>query len=112
MNVTLSLKPEVEEGLLARAHDLGLSLDDYLQEIIAKEAGLPVAAEPPAIKNRSIISPTYSSIPPLPEPILIWSGPKTVRARLIWRERLPDRYECSVRVQPAGRPRCWRQALA
>ncbi|MGA2114981.1 MAG: hypothetical protein ABSH56_09560 [Bryobacteraceae bacterium] len=51
MNVTLSLKPEVEEGLLARAHDLGLSLDDYLQEIIAKEAGLPVAAEPPAIQE-------------------------------------------------------------
>jgi hypothetical protein len=45
MNVTLSLNPEVERGLMARAHARGLSLGDYLQELIAKEAGLPVAAE-------------------------------------------------------------------
>jgi hypothetical protein len=48
VNVTLNLNPEVEKGLMARAHARGLSLDDYLQELVAKEAGLPVAAaEPP-----------------------------------------------------------------
>jgi len=46
MNVTLNLKPEIEKGLMARAHARGVSLDDYLQELIAREAGLPVAAEP------------------------------------------------------------------
>lgn len=45
MNVTLSLNPEVEKGLLARAHARGVSLDDYLQELVAREAGLPRGAE-------------------------------------------------------------------
>jgi len=31
MNVTLNLKPEIEKGLMARAHARGVSLDDYLQ---------------------------------------------------------------------------------
>lgn len=41
MNVILSLNPEVEKGLTARAHARGVSLDDYLQELVAREAGLP-----------------------------------------------------------------------
>ena len=45
MNVTLSLNPEVEKGLLARAHARGVSLDDYLQELVAREAGVPHGAE-------------------------------------------------------------------
>lgn len=45
MNVTLSLKPEVEKGLLTRAQARGLSLDEYLQELVNKEAGLPIFAE-------------------------------------------------------------------
>jgi hypothetical protein len=52
MNVTLSLKPEVEKGPLARAHARGVSLDDYLQELVAKEAGAPVPAEPRPIQKR------------------------------------------------------------
>ena len=40
MNVTLSLNPEVEKGLLARAQERGVSLNDYLQEIVTREAGL------------------------------------------------------------------------
>ena len=52
MNVTLSLNPEVEKGLMARAQARGISLDDYLQELVAKEAGLPVAAEPRPIDKR------------------------------------------------------------
>jgi len=46
MNVTLSLNPEIEKCLLARAQARGLSLDDYLQELVAREAGLPGAAGP------------------------------------------------------------------
>jgi hypothetical protein len=46
MNVTLNLNPEVEKGLLARAQARGVSLDDYLQELVAREAGLPGGAEP------------------------------------------------------------------
>jgi len=46
MTVTLNLNPEVEKGLMARANARGVSLDNYLQELVAKEAGLPVAPEP------------------------------------------------------------------
>ena len=52
MTVTLNLTPEVEKGLMARAQARGISLDDYLQELVAKEAGLPVAAEPRPIDKR------------------------------------------------------------
>jgi hypothetical protein len=38
MNVILSLEPEVEKHLLARAQERGISLDDYLQELVAREA--------------------------------------------------------------------------
>jgi hypothetical protein len=47
MNVTLSLRPEVEKSLAARAHARGLSLDEYLQEFVAREAGLSRDAEHP-----------------------------------------------------------------
>jgi hypothetical protein len=41
MTVTLTLKPEIEKNLLARAQAHGVSLDEYLQELVAKEASLP-----------------------------------------------------------------------
>jgi hypothetical protein len=52
MNVTLNLNPEVEKGLMARAHARGVSLEDYLEELVAREAGLPVAAEPRPMHER------------------------------------------------------------
>jgi hypothetical protein len=52
VNVTLNLEPEVEKGLMARARARGVSLDNYLQELFTKEAGLPAAAEPRPIQNR------------------------------------------------------------
>jgi hypothetical protein len=52
MNVTLNLRPEVEEGLMARARARGVSLDDYLQELVTKEAGVPAAVEPGPIQKR------------------------------------------------------------
>ena len=41
MTVTLNLNPEVEKGLTARARERGMSLDDYLQEIVTREASVP-----------------------------------------------------------------------
>ena len=43
MNVTLNLDPEIEKGLIVRARARGVSVDDYVQELVAKEASLPVA---------------------------------------------------------------------
>jgi hypothetical protein len=40
MNVTLRLNPEVERGLLEQAHARGVSLDNYLLELVAREPGL------------------------------------------------------------------------
>ena len=42
MDMTLNLNPEVEKGLIARAHERGVSLTAYLQEIVAKEAAIPI----------------------------------------------------------------------
>jgi hypothetical protein len=52
MNVTLSLNPEIEKSLLSRAHARGVSLDDYLQQLVAREAGLPAAVELHPIQKR------------------------------------------------------------
>ena len=35
MTVTLDLKPEIEKELLAQARERGISLGDYLQEVVA-----------------------------------------------------------------------------
>jgi len=45
VDVTISLNPEIEKNLMARALERGVSLDDYLQELLAREAGVPLAAE-------------------------------------------------------------------
>ena len=47
MNVTLSLNAEVEKSLRARAKARGVSLDDYLQELVTREAVVLSAAEGP-----------------------------------------------------------------
>jgi hypothetical protein len=52
VNVTLSLNPEVEKGLLARARQRGVPLDEYLQELVVREAGLPDLAEPRPASNQ------------------------------------------------------------
>ena len=40
MTVTLKLNPEVEKSLIEQAHERGVSLSDYLQEIVTKAVGL------------------------------------------------------------------------
>ena len=50
--MTLELDPEVARSLLARAQARGVSLDEYLQELVAREVGLAVAA-PKQFENLS-----------------------------------------------------------
>jgi len=38
MTITLNLQPEIEEGLLAQAAARGVSLLDYVNEIVVREA--------------------------------------------------------------------------
>ena len=38
MTLTLNLQPEIERGLVAQAQAKGVSLADYAQEILAREA--------------------------------------------------------------------------
>lgn len=44
MNITLTLKPEVEKGLLSRARERGLTLDAYLADLVQREAGFITGA--------------------------------------------------------------------
>jgi hypothetical protein len=46
MNITLTLDPEVEKSLVARAQERGLTLDAYLQDLIKKEAGAGAGLPP------------------------------------------------------------------
>lgn len=65
MDVTLSLNPEVEKGLLARAHERGVSLDAYLQEVMAREAGSPIQAVMPGPRHiAEVILERMSKVPP------------------------------------------------
>ena len=38
MTITLDLQPEVEIGLLSQATARGVSLDDYVKEIVVRES--------------------------------------------------------------------------
>jgi hypothetical protein len=53
MTVTLTLNPEVEKSLLARARERGVSLDDYLQEIVTREAGVS-PSQPSSTKAKNL----------------------------------------------------------
>ncbi len=53
MTVTLNLNSEVEKGLTARARERGVSLDDYLQEIVTREAGV-LTSPPSAVKAKNL----------------------------------------------------------
>ena len=43
MNITLTLDPEVEKNLVARARERGLTLDAYLEELVKRDAGAGLA---------------------------------------------------------------------
>ena len=40
MNITLTLEPEVEQCLIARAREFGLTLDAYLDNLVRREAAI------------------------------------------------------------------------
>jgi hypothetical protein len=64
VTVTLSLNPEVEKGLLARARQRGVSLDVYLQELVTREAGLVDVTGPcPELKEFDNLSDLLLSSP-------------------------------------------------
>lgn len=46
MTITLNLDPDIEQGLLAQAQAKGVSLTDYVEQIVEREArqALPVHA--------------------------------------------------------------------
>ena len=48
MTVTLNLKPEIEAGLLARARDRGMPLEQYLLYLV-ESAVRPIAADAPTV---------------------------------------------------------------
>lgn len=56
MTITLNLQPEIERGLLKRAQAKGVSLNDYVREIVVREARVHMAdAEQPARTGQGLI---------------------------------------------------------
>jgi uncharacterized protein (DUF433 family) len=51
MTVTLNLNAEVEKGLQTRARARGLSLDEYLQEVVAGRTGSLDWSQCPAVES-------------------------------------------------------------
>ena len=49
--VTLNLTPDIEDGLRRQARAFGVSLDTYLQEIVNRQAHVPVPFEPSVNKS-------------------------------------------------------------
>lgn len=55
ITIILELQPDVERGLLEQAHARGMSLTDYVREIVTREAGAenrpPAAGTPSEARN-------------------------------------------------------------
>ena len=54
MTITFNLEPEIEQGLIGLANARGVSLSDYLQEIVSREVKSPPtggAASIPEARN-------------------------------------------------------------
>ena len=65
MSVTLSLNPEVEKALMARAQERGVSLDAYLQEIVARESGAAIQSVSQTRRHiGDVIRERMSKVPP------------------------------------------------
>jgi hypothetical protein len=52
MTVTISLNPEIEEGLKMRARSRGVSLDEYVQELVTKEVSVSTTSPSPEVGTR------------------------------------------------------------
>ena len=65
MNVTLSLNPEVEKALMARARERGVSLDAYLQDVVAREADAAIQSVSQTRRHiGDLIRERMSKVPP------------------------------------------------
>jgi hypothetical protein len=53
VTVTLTFKPDVEAGLIARAQARGMNLQEYLQAIVEQEA-LPAPAGEPTDREEAV----------------------------------------------------------
>jgi hypothetical protein len=65
MTITLDLKPEIEQRLVAQARERGVSLDAWLQEIVSRQARMsaaPVATSGGALKLPSLRLGAMSSL--------------------------------------------------
>ncbi|HEX7362936.1 MAG TPA: hypothetical protein VF283_20790 [Bryobacteraceae bacterium] len=56
MTIQLDLQADVERGLLAQAERHGMSLAEYVQQIIAREAHRPPCASQPQAANLADLS--------------------------------------------------------
>ena len=57
MTITLTINPEIEAGLLAKARAKGMALQDYLQGIVERDAlplGQPTAASESARREDAV----------------------------------------------------------
>lgn len=54
MAITIELQPEIERCLLARAQAQGVSLTDFAQEVLAREAGIVAPVRSPASEAKSL----------------------------------------------------------
>ena len=57
MTITLDLQPEIEKGLLTQAQARGVSLTDFVKEIVVREAHVPSVpvAGAPAPQARNLV---------------------------------------------------------
>jgi hypothetical protein len=53
MSITLELQPEVEQGLLSQAQARGVTLVEYVQEIVVRQAHVSVAAQASAPESEA-----------------------------------------------------------
>ena len=63
MTITLDLKPEIEKGLLDQAHLHGVSLIEFAQEVLAREAR--VTSSSPSVAPASEANNLYELFAPV-----------------------------------------------
>ncbi|HEY6467380.1 MAG TPA: hypothetical protein VIY69_15380 [Candidatus Acidoferrales bacterium] len=65
MTVVLNLSPDIEKELKARANERGMSLDEYIQEVVIKDAKgsteRPSPAQPQNLHELLVNSPLYGA---------------------------------------------------
>ena len=54
MTVTLNLTPEVGAGLLAHAHSVGLTPEEYLRQLVARDLALE-SAKPDGVEESGMV---------------------------------------------------------